>query len=198
MFASARKPDIAPVTIEAFDAFLETDDDSRVYELIAGVIIMMSNPSEPHEKIASNIGISLGAHMRRRKCHTYQGGMRVQRHDDSKAFDKYKPDVLMRFGTLGTKTYSTDPIVMVEVLSRSTIDFDRGPKLEFFKTLPTLQHIVLAYQDQMRLEHYRRAKDSSDGDAWVMEVLTKPEQDLQFAGIEFTMPLVDAYQAVVI
>ncbi len=191
MFASGRTPDIAPVTIEAFDAFLATVDDPRVYELVAGDIIMMSNPTEPHEKIASNIGIAVGAHMNRRKCHTYQGGMRVQRDDDSKAFDKYKPDVLVRCGALGSKTYITDPIVVVEVLSPSTIDFDRGPKLEFYKTRPTLQHIVLAYQDQMRLEHYRR-----DGDAWVMEVLTKPEQDLHVANVEITLPVVDVYQAV--
>jgi hypothetical protein len=32
----------------------------------------------------------------------------------------------------------------------------RGPKLSFYKSLPTLRHIVLAYQDQMRVEHDRR------------------------------------------
>ncbi len=191
MRATAHKRDIAPVTIEAFDAFLDTVEDGRLFELIGGDIIMMSNPTEPHEKIASNIGGPLSVHMNRRDCHTYQGGMRVQRDDDRKAFDKYKPDILVRCGALGSKTYITDPIIVVEVLSPSTIDFDRGTKLEFYKTLPSLQHIVLAYQDQMRLEHYRR-----DGDTWVMEVLTKPAQELTLASVDFALPVAEVYRAV--
>ena len=154
---------------------------------------MMANPTEPHEKIASNIGLPLGTHMNRRDCHTYQGGMRVQRDDDSKAFDKYRPDVVVRCGSLGTKTYITDPIVVVEVLSPSTIDFDHSAKLEFYKTLPSLQHIVLAYQDQMHLEHYRRK-----GETWVMDVLTKPTQELALASVAFALPMAEVYRAVAV
>lgn len=193
MSAITGKLDLSPVTIEGFDAFLETVDDPRLYELIGGDIIMMANPTEPHETIASNIGLPLGTHMNRRDCHTYQGGMRVRRDDDSKAFDKYKPDVVVRGGPLGTKTYITDPILVVEVLLPSIIDFDRGPKLEFYKTLPSLPHIVLAYQDQMRLEHYR-----CEGDAWVMDVLTKPTQELAFAAVAFTLPIADVYRSAVV
>jgi hypothetical protein len=40
-----------------------------------------------------------------------------------------------------------------EVLSLSTMERDRGRKLQFYKDLPTVQHIVLAYADQMRVEH---------------------------------------------
>lgn len=193
MAALARKTkfDIDRVTIEAFDAFLERQDEPRLYELVDGDVIMMPNPTEAHEKIASNIGGPLSVHINRRDCHTYLGGMRVQRDDDLQAVDKYKPDILVRCGAIGTKNYITDPIVVVEVLSPSTIDFDRGTKLEFYKTLPSLQHIVLAYQDQMRLEHYRR-----EGEAWVMDVLTKVEHELALVDVEFKLPLLDIYRAV--
>jgi Uma2 family endonuclease len=57
--------------------------------------------------------------------------VRVQADDNSKAFNKFKPDVVVRCGPPGTAAYITDPVVVVEVLSPSTMDNDRGPKLRF-------------------------------------------------------------------
>ena len=181
---------VDPITIEAFDTFLDTQGDPRLFELIGGDIIASPDPTEMHERIASSIGVPLALHRGQSHGHTYFG-MRVQRDDDVKAADNYKPDVVVRCGALGTKTYITDPVVVVEVLSPSTMDFDRGTKLEFYKTLPSLQHIVLAYQDQMRVEHYRR-----EGDEWVTDVLTRPAQELVLAQVEFTLPVADVYRAV--
>jgi Uma2 family endonuclease len=194
MSAFARRQDIPPVTIEAFDAFLDRQADPRLYELVNFDIIMMSNPTEAHEKIASNIGGPLNLHMSARGCHTYQGGMRVQRDDDSKAGDKYKPDVMVRCGTIGSRTYVTDPIVVIEVMSPSTMDVDRGPKLEFYKTLPSLQHIVFVYQDQMRVEVYRRNESFETG--WELTPLSKAEQVMDLEHLEFTQSLADIYRHV--
>ena len=140
------------VTIAEFDEIAEKATEARDYELIDGEIVMMTNPTETHEQIASNIGARLKLAMDSRGCRTYQGGMRVQADDNSKAFNKFKPDVVVRRGPPGTGAYITDPVV-VEVLSPSTMDNDRGPKLRFYKALPTVQRIVLVYSDQMHAEH---------------------------------------------
>ena len=47
------------VTIGEFDAFLESQQDDSLWELVAGRIVAMTNPSEVHEQIASNIGAPL-------------------------------------------------------------------------------------------------------------------------------------------
>lgn len=86
------------------------------------------------------------------------------------------------------KTYITDPLVVVEVLSPSTIDTDRGDKLRFYKRLLTLRHIALAYQDQMRLEHYRKTDAG-----WTMEVLTRPDHSLRFEAVGFELTLERIY-----
>jgi hypothetical protein len=95
--------------------------------------------------------------------------MRVQRSDDPRETDKTRPDVVVRCGALGTKTFIIDSLVVVEVLSPSTIDIDRGPKLDFHKSLPTIRHIALVPQDQMRVEHYRRAEQGFE-----LDVLSAP------------------------
>ena len=123
-----------------------------------------------------------------RDCRVYFGGMRVQRSDDARGLDKPRPGLLVRCGAASARSYVTDPLVVVEVLSRSTIDTDRGEKLRFYKRLPTMRHIVLVYQDQMRAEHYRRAEAG-----WDLESVTTPEDRLVLEAVRFEMSLKGAY-----
>lgn len=184
--------DIRRLTLADFDAFVVAAATEDAYELIDGELAMMVNPTETHEQIAANIGAPLKLAMDRRGCRTYQGGMRVQLSDDFGAGNSYRPDVLVRCGQTGeqpgNKTYVTDPIVIVEVLSPSTIDLDRGRKLRFYKEMPTVRHIVLAYSDQMRVEHHVRTTE-----AWRRNVLTTPEQVLALDAVAFAIGLGQIY-----
>jgi Uma2 family endonuclease len=186
MTTAQRRPD--PVTIEAFDAFVEAQADATEFELVEGGIVMMTNPTEVHEQIAGNIGAPLKIAMDARGCRTYQGGIRVQRSDNPRDTDKPRPDVVVRCGAVGSKTYITDPLVVIEVLSPSTMDVDRGPKLDFYKSLPTLRHIALVYQDQMRVEHYRRGEQGFE-----LDVLKQHEDVLHFEAVEFRIDLGRVY-----
>lgn len=189
---SAALEDHPPTDIAAFDVFLESQADSALWELVAGRIVMMTNPSENHEQIAANIGAPLKLAMDRRNCRTYQGGMRVQRSDNARGLDKPRPDVLVRCGEASNRYYVTDPMVIVEVLSPSTMDDDRGDKLRFYKSLPTLRHIVLAYQDSVRIEHYRRSDTG-----WEMETLTALGETLTLEAVGFEVALESVYFGVV-
>ena len=177
-----------PLTIEAFDTFVDAQADIALFELVEGGIVMMTNPSEVHEQIVANIGAPLKLAMGARSYRTYQGGIRVQRSDDPLDTDKTRPDVVVRCGAVGTRTYITDPLVVVEVLSPSTIDVDRGPKLDFYKSLPTVRHIAFIYQDQMRVEHYRRVEQGFE-----LEVLTQRNDAVHFEAVEFRIDVARIY-----
>ncbi len=73
---------------------------------------------------------------------------------------------------------------MVEVLSPCTIDYDRGPKPDLYKGNPTMGHIVLVYQDQMRVEYYQRTPGGCE-----LQVLKKPEDRLEFETLGFEIEL---------
>ncbi|WP_338068022.1 hypothetical protein [Methylobacterium currus] len=73
------------------------------------------------------------------------------------------------------------------------MDRDHGPKLSlyklsFYKSLPTLRHIVLVYQDQMRVELDRR-----EAEGWMRDVLTAPDHGLRFEAVEFEIALEQIY-----
>lgn len=172
------------ITLAEFEQRVAAAADGRRLELVDGRIVMMSNPTETHEQIVSNLGAPLKLAMDGRNCRTYLGGMRVQANDDLGRFDGCRPDIVVRCGPRSDRTWITDPVVVVEVLSPSTMDVDRGRKLWFYKSLASVSHILLIYTDQMRVEHYRR----TDGD-WSMEVLTRPGDDLVLDAVAYRIDL---------
>ncbi|MGH6814621.1 MAG: Uma2 family endonuclease, partial [Hyphomicrobiaceae bacterium] len=102
-----------PVTIAEFDAFVDTQNHDTKYELIDGVIVMMTNPTGTHEQIAANIAAPLKLAMDARGCNTYIGGMRVQRSENVDDTDKTIPDIVVHCSPVSSLTYITDPIVVV-------------------------------------------------------------------------------------
>ena len=178
-----------PVTVAEFDAFVDAQPEDTKWELVDGQILAMTNPTARHGQIALNLGFLLKSAADRQGCRTNIGGLRVQAAEAGSGVDKTIPDIVVTCGAWSPRrTFITDPTVVVEVLSPSTMDFDRGAKLAFYKALPTLQDIVLVYQDEVRVEHERRG-----GDTWEMTPLTRFEQTLSLFGLPLEVSLSDVY-----
>jgi Uma2 family endonuclease len=179
-----------PVTVAAFDRFLDTQRGEMRHELIGGEIVAMTNPTIAHEVIVGNIGRPLGTLMRGRNCHVSQGGIHVQSREDGQGTNKPRPDLIAFCGPVDMRrNYVSNPLVVVEVLSPGNMDFDRGAKLRFYKTaLPMLQHIALVYQDQVRVEHFRRTDAG-----WATEVLMTSDAVLRFDAVGFEIEAGEIY-----
>jgi Uma2 family endonuclease len=153
----------------------------------------MTNPSIAHAVIVGNIGGPLRTLMRARGCYVAQGDVHVQSRSDGEGINKPRPDLIAFCGPVDMRrNFVTNPLVVVEVLSPSNMDADRGAKLRFYKTaLPMLQHIALVYQDQTRVEHFWRTDMG-----WSVEALVTIEAVLRFEAIGFEIGLAEIYDAV--
>ncbi len=180
-----------PSTIADYEVFLAAQPDDTRWELIGGVIVTMTDPTENHGQIAMNLAAPMKAMLNQAGFRTYAGSMRVQGSEDRDGGDAAIPDIVVRCGPSGNRTSITDPVAVVEVLSLSTMDRDRGPKLAFYKTIATLHDIVLVYQDQMRVEHYRRTEEG-----WTFRSLTRPVDDLVFDRLDVRIALETIYSDV--
>jgi Uma2 family endonuclease len=60
----------------------------------------------------------------------------------------------------------TNPTVLVEVLSESTEEYDRGEKFSHYMRFMTLEEYVLVAQDRRRIECFRRPEHGH----WAHEV----------------------------
>lgn len=177
-----------PVTIAEFELFMERQPHDTRWELVDGHILAMANRSEDHGQIAFTIGRNLGDAADNLGCRINIGGLRVQASANADGITATIPDILVRCGERVGRNWIIDPVIVVEVLPPSTMDVDRGPKLDFYKSLPSMRDIVFVYQDQVRVEHYRR-----DGNSWMITALTGLDDTLAFDGLPSSMNLARIY-----
>ena len=71
-----------------------------------------------------------------------------------------------------------EPVLILEVLSRSTEQFDRGGKWRAYQELANRRHFVLVAQHERRVEAYRRTRSG-----WALTVHTRPEDRLAFPAL---------------
>ena len=142
-----------------YDEYLAYERDSALkHEYVDGEIYAMAGGSARHSVLALRVGAALDAG-RRPGCHAFQSDMRVRVLATGKAT---YPDASMICGPIeydpadASRTTVTNPNLIVEVLSRSTEQVDRGAKWEDYQRLPSLQEYVLVSQSHPRVERYRR------------------------------------------
>ncbi len=148
------------MTEEEYLAF-ERESDER-HEYADGEIFAMAGGDEAHSAVASGMIRVLGNALLGRRCRVYTSDMRIhipvsKRYvypDASivcgrREFEGDKRDVLL------------NPRVIVEVLSPSTEDYDRGDKFAHYKTIPSLAHYVLASQAKPFVEVFTRQLDGT-------------------------------------
>jgi len=78
---------------------------------------------------------------------------------------------------------------VVEVLARSTQGFDRGPKLDAYQRIPSLEQYVLIAEDEIRVSVYER----EDG-SWRYRTLEDLDARLDFAAGDATLTLAEIYE----
>ncbi len=81
-------------------------------------------------------------------------------------------------------THVTNPIVLVEVLGKSTEAYDRGEKREHYQQIASLREYMLVAQDQREIEVHARPT----GGIWQRSVYrTERTVDLPSIGVQFTV-----------
>jgi Uma2 family endonuclease len=71
-----------------------------------------------------------------------------------------------------------NPVLLVEVLSPSTRDYDRGAKLDHYRQLASLRHVLILDEPERRVEHHHRGDDGT----WSMTELREGRVDLADLG----------------
>jgi Uma2 family endonuclease len=82
----------------------------------------------------------------------------------------------------------TNPVVVVEVLSDSTIDYDLGEKFEHYKKIETLMAVVYVWQQDRKIEIRRR-----EGQTWVSS-FAGPGETARLEALGCGLPVDDLYR----
>lgn len=162
-------------------------------EFLNGEMFAMTGASREHNLISGNVFAALHAQLRGRSCEIYTNDMRV-RVPTTDLFTY--PDVVVVCGQPEMDDAKRDtllnPKLIVEVLSRSTEDYDRGTKFAHYRTLPSLADYVLIAQDAVRVEHFTRQEDGR----WLLSETKDRGSVLDLPSIGCRLALADVYERV--
>ncbi|WP_058602205.1 Uma2 family endonuclease [Aureimonas ureilytica] len=135
---------IKPWTLAAFFEWQQGLEDR--FELVDGFPLkMMTGASRRHDMVVMNILGELRNRLRGKPCVPFTADGAVE----TRPGQIRRPDVGVDCGPTDPNSFvASEPRIVFEVLLPSTRDFDRLRKIEEYKTMPFLRHIVLMEQDQ--------------------------------------------------
>ena len=151
---------------------LERESDTK-HELINGQLYAMAGGSIEHGRLAMRMARALGNALGKRPCEVLSSDVRVRVQETGLVT---YPDLSVVCGRIEAdpqdKHTITNPIVLVEVLSDSTSQYDRGEKLARYRRIPSLRDYLLVDQKKAWIEHYARNDDGS----WTLRDVRPPEK----------------------
>ncbi len=162
-------------------------------EYYNGEIYAMSGGTSDHSLIAVNLVIELGLQLRAKPCRVYNSDMRLL----VKRSGLYTyPDIMVICGKLEfverRNDTVTNPLLIVEVLSESTREYDRGQKFLFYQQIPSLRDFVLVESESPHVEYYQRA----EGDKWTVEILDGLDATVKLESLACEIPARQIYDKV--
>src|SRR5258708_7523264 len=144
------------------------------HEFLDGEIYAMAGGSEEHSALAAEMVRALGNAVGDRPCRVHTSDLRI--YVEAVGLATF-PDCtvicrpLQQHEPSPTAT-ALNPAILVEVTSDSSEGYDKGPKLEYYRTIPTLREYVIVSHRERRIVVETRGRD----DIWSPRVVTSGER----------------------
>ncbi|NEO38644.1 MAG: Uma2 family endonuclease [Moorea sp. SIOASIH] len=158
-----------------------------------GEIVPMAGGTTNHNKIALNFAANLKFALKGQAYDIYIGDVRLWIPD----YRQYTyPDIMVIQGkpiyTGKGKTTVMNPLLIVEVLSKSTRNYDQGEKFLYYRSIPQFKEYILI--DQARYHVIQHTKTSAG--QWLLTEQTAKNGILELSTIDFKITFSDIYEGV--
>ncbi|MBF2055779.1 MAG: Uma2 family endonuclease [Cyanobacterium sp. T60_A2020_053] len=178
-------------TPEEYLILEETSEEKHEYH--HGEITLMTGGTTNHNILALTIASFLFTQLHPEKYQVYINDVRLWIED----YHRYTyPDVMVVKGKPvyqgENKTCITNPLLIVEVLSKSTQNYDQGDKFDSYRSIADLQEYILI--DQYRYYVKQFAKNSAG--KWVLTDYLGKDALLSLESLELSISLENLYQRV--
>jgi len=184
------QPEAARMTV---DQFLDWQlRQERLHELVDGVPVlplkMMTGATQRHDRVVVNALAGLVNQLRGKPCRPMTDDVAVR----IPSGNIRRPDITVDCGKGSDREMTaTEPRVVIEVLSPSTLSFDRFRKVEEYKTVGSMQVIVLIDTEAPQVTVHRRTAE-----VWSAETVEGIDAAIELQEIDARLQLADLYEGV--
>lgn len=175
------------------DDYFAVEEMSVVkHEFFEGEIFAMAGAFLDHNMIVSNVLTILLPALRRSECTAFGSDMRIATQSGLFTY----PDISIVCGkpwlVTGRPDTTLNPVLLAEVLSDATRDYDRGKKLDAYRRIPSLREILLIDQAQVLVEVWRRQDETS----WASFTVSDLSKTLTLTAGPLELPLREIYREI--
>ncbi|MBD2329925.1 Uma2 family endonuclease [Alkalinema sp. FACHB-956] len=168
----------------------EVSSDTR-HEYINGEIIPMTGGTPEHNEIASILNAALRMSLKGQPYSIFVADQRLWIPD--RQLYTY-PDVVVVPRPIqrqqGRADTITNPVMIAEVLSKSTKNYDRDEKFAAYRTIPTFQEYLLVDQYIPHVEQYVK----TDAHQWIFTEYNDMNSSISLSSIPLEIQLADLYE----
>ena len=161
-------------------------------EYFDGEMFAMSGASMRHARLQRNLTTQLSIALDASRCEPFGADLRVRVSSRMYTY----PDISVVCGEPVLADDSQDallnPAVIIEVLSPSTESYDRGLKLQAYRTIASLQDYILVNQNEIRIEQYTRQENN----LWILRDYQSLDEELAISSLGVLLPLSRIYNRV--
>jgi Uma2 family endonuclease len=179
----------------SFEEYLvleETADEKHEYQ--DGEIVQMTGGTTDHNKIALNFASNLKFALKRKQYDIFIGDVKLW-------IPTYRqgtyPDVMLIKGESlyygNGKTTVINPSLIVEVLSKSTQNYDQGDKFFYYRSIPQFEEYILVSQDQYYVMQFNKTQEGK----WLLSEYMGVDSTLSLNSVEFQISFPELYENVI-
>ncbi|MBD1938493.1 Uma2 family endonuclease [Microcoleus sp. FACHB-68] len=158
-----------------------------------GEIVPMTGGTTNHNQIIGNLYANLHFAFRRQNYRVFMNDVRLW-------MTHYKlytyPDIMVIEGEPVYYENRTDtvtnPLIIVEVLSKSTKNYDRGDKFDCYRSIPEFKEYILIDQYRFHVEQFSKTSEGK----WLLSYYESADAVLTLSSINFTIALSEMYERV--
>ena len=163
-----------------------------VYPLHWNPITNMAGATDAHVKVTGNAHYALKTHLRGSGCSLYMSDMRLKIDTNDKAY--FYPDVMVTCNPDDRQHTTTKyaPILVIEVLSESTKDYDKGGKFDAYRQLSSLREYVLIDPKQYLVQVFRL----NENHRWELFSFAGANSNVELTSVSLCCPITDFYEDV--
>ncbi|WP_375328131.1 Uma2 family endonuclease [Microcystis sp. BLCC-F210] len=169
----------------------ETADYKHEYQ--DGEIVPMTGGTTDHNKIALNFAAYLKFALKGQKYNIFIGDVKLWIAQYRQAT---YPDVMLIEGEPiyyeTGKTTVTNPRLIVEVLSKSTQNYDQGDKFLYYRSLPEFQEYILISQSRPYVMQYNKTEENK----WLLTEYEGENARLSLTSVNFDLSFQEIYEGV--
>ena len=177
------------MTIEEYLQFEKASDIKHEY--YRGEVFAIAGAKPRHNVISKNLMRDIATALRGKPCQPYGSDMRINIPENT--LFTYS-DISILCGGIVPSEYdedtATQPLVIIEILSKSTMDYDRIWKFKLYREIPALKEYILVDSESVNIQAFR----INSNNHWELEEYKTISDKLAIPSVQVYISMADIYE----